>query len=187
MVEDLLPRARDIAYAEFLSPALLLGAECALARGDRERSLRLFREFEDSTRHSLEYRRLFLPVAVRILVEAGDEGEASRLVDQAGESRSRRLRLSVLSARAVVTEALGGHEEAAALYAEAAGEWAAYGFVLEEARTRLGHGRCRLALGDAASARPELERARELLEALGARPTIDEVDALLSASVPAAG
>jgi class 3 adenylate cyclase/tetratricopeptide (TPR) repeat protein len=182
-VRELLPRARDIGYAEFLAPALMIGAECALAGGDAEEARRITREFEDVTRDSPEYRRLFLPLVVRILVGSGDVDEADRLVEQAGEARSRRLILSLQSARGVVDEARGRSEDAAVRYAEAAPGWAEYGFVLEEARTRLGLGRCLLALGRPDQARAELERARELFESLGARPLLDELEALLTPEV----
>jgi tetratricopeptide (TPR) repeat protein len=184
-LEALLPRARDIGYADFLAPALLIGAECALLSGDRERARSFASEFEDATRDRPEYRRLYLPVAVRIVLDLGELDEATRLVEPEGDPRSRRLRLSLLAARADVAEARGEHERAAALFGEAAREWGEYGFGLEEARSRLGLGRCLLALGR--ESRPELDRARELLESMGARPMIDEVDALLAAAGAPAG
>jgi tetratricopeptide (TPR) repeat protein len=174
--EELLPRAREIGYAEFLAPALLIAAEVALEAGDRSRALSSAREFETVTADGPEYRRLFLPVAVRILVAAGALEEAAALVERSIDLRARRLRLSMLTARGIVAEARGDVDAAIADYGEAADGWATYGFGLEEARTRTGLARCLVALGRHAEAAPELERARELLEPLGARPVLDEVD-----------
>jgi tetratricopeptide (TPR) repeat protein len=175
-VEELLPRAREIGYAEFVAPALLIAAEVALATGDGARALAYAREFEDVTAGGPEYRRLFLPVAARILVAAGAVDEAVTLVERSIDPRARRLRLSMLTARGVVEEARGDLEPALADYAEAADGWATYGFGLEEARTRTGLARCLVALGREAEAVAELERARELLGPLGARPMLEEVD-----------
>ncbi|MGH2636499.1 MAG: ATP-binding protein [Actinomycetota bacterium] len=179
-VEELLPRARDVGYPEFLGPSLMIGAEVALRTGDRELALSFVHEFEDLTSGIPEYRRLFLPIATRVLLGAGATDEAARLVEQAGEPSSRRLRLSLLSSRAEVAEARGEHERAADHFEDAADQWAEYGFRLEEARSRLGLARCRLALGRDVDARPEVERARELLEPLGARPLLEDADALLA-------
>jgi class 3 adenylate cyclase/tetratricopeptide (TPR) repeat protein len=181
-VEELLPRAREIGYAEFLAPALMIAAEVALATGDPALAVSYLREFEAATANQPEYRRLFLPVAVRVLVGAGAVDEAEALLRQSFDPNSRRLRLSMLTSRAVVEQARGDAEAAAADYREAAGGWASYGFVLEEARTRAGLATCLLALGRGTEAGSELVRARELLEALGARPMLEEVEALLAQS-----
>jgi hypothetical protein len=95
---------------------------------------------------------------------------------------SRRLRVSLTSSRAIVAEARGEPERAAELFRRAAEDWAEHGFGLEEARSRLGLARCVAATGRADLGRAELERARELLEPLGARPMLQEVDSLLAAA-----
>jgi hypothetical protein len=71
------------------------------------------------------------------------------------------------------------------MYADLAPRWAEYGFGLEEARTRLALGRCLVALGR--DARAELDRARDLLEALGARPMLEEAESLLAGAASRAG
>jgi class 3 adenylate cyclase/tetratricopeptide (TPR) repeat protein len=184
-VEEFLPAAREIAYAEFLAPALILQAEVSLARSDEAGARAALREFEDATQSAPEYRRLFLPVAVRILIAIGALDEAAGMVERAGEAPSRRLQLSLAASRAVLAEARGDHEDARSRYAELAERWSTYGFALEEARTRMGLGRVLLALGREDEARPELRRARELVDALGAAPIREEIDALL-AGAPAA-
>jgi hypothetical protein len=67
----------------------------------------------------------------------------------------------------------------AAGYARLAPGWVDYGFGLEEARVRLGPGRCLVALGRRTGARGEPEKAKALAEQLGAEPVTSEVDALL--------
>jgi class 3 adenylate cyclase/tetratricopeptide (TPR) repeat protein len=177
---ELLPSAREIGYAEFLAPALILSAEVALARADRDGAREALRDFEGATTTAPEYRRLFLPVAVRILIAVGDLRGAADIVERAGEATSRRLRLSLASAHAVLAEARGELEDARARYADLAGRWARYGFALEEARARFGLGRALVALDREDEARVELERARELAADLGARPLLEEIDAALA-------
>jgi class 3 adenylate cyclase/tetratricopeptide (TPR) repeat protein len=179
-VEELLPQAREIGYGEFLAPALMIAAEVALATGDRPRCRELVGEFEDRAKANPEYWRVFLPVAARLLVSLGEVDDARSLLAATGDAGSRRQRLSVLSSRAVVEEVVGAIAAAADRYREAADGWATYGFGLEEASTRTGLARCLLALDREAEARSELGRARALLEPLGARPMLDEIEDLLT-------
>lgn len=180
--DDVLPRAREIGYGEFLAPACMIAAEVALARDDPAGARSFVREYRDATSDNVEVRRMFLPVAARILVRAGAVDDAEQLLEGFGEPGSRRVRLSLRSSRAVVTEARGDHDASAAEYRELADLWGGYGFGLEEGRSRLGLGRCLTALGRDDEARPELERARALLGALGARPLLEEAEALLARS-----
>jgi class 3 adenylate cyclase len=184
-VEVVLPQAREIGYGEFLAPALMIAAEVALATGDRSRSRGLVGEFEERAKANPEYWRVFLPVAARLLVSLGGVDDARALLAATGEGGSRRLRLSVLSCRAVVEEGAGAIAGAADRYREAADGWATYGFGLEEAGNRTGLARCLLALDREAEARSELERARGLLEPLGARPMLEEVEELARAAATA--
>jgi tetratricopeptide (TPR) repeat protein len=164
----------------------MISAEVALARGDPTSALAFVREYRTATAENPEYRHMFLPMASRILARAGQLEDAAELLAGAGEPGSRRVRLSLRTSRAVVTEARGDHEAAAAEFRELAAEWGSYGFGLEEAGARLGLARCLIALGRDAQARPELERARAVLEPLGARPLLEQVDALLGRA-PARG
>ena len=84
-----------------------------------------------------------------------------------------------------LAEYAGNHAEAAAVYADAAERWRAFGNVPEEAYAHLGHGRCLAAIGDAAAAEPFL-RARDLFQSLGYRPALAETEALLADATPAA-
>jgi class 3 adenylate cyclase/tetratricopeptide (TPR) repeat protein len=181
-VEEVLARARDFGSSEFLAPACLIAAEVALAGGDVVGAMDAVREFEAATEDNPEFRRLFLPIVTRILVGVGAIDEADAIVTETEERSSHRVDLSVRSSRAQIDEARGDVEAAATAYRDLAGRWCSYGFDLEEARSRLGLGRCLLALGREDEARPELERARGLLEPLGARPALEEVDACLTRS-----
>jgi hypothetical protein len=104
-----------------------------------------------------------------------------------GERLPLRMRLSTESATAILEEARGEVAAAAERFRRAAQGWAEYGFVLEEARTRTGLGRCLLVLGRTDEGRRELERARELLEPLRARPMLDEVDRVLAGAGASTG
>jgi hypothetical protein len=55
----------------------------------------------------------------------------------------------------------------------------------EEAQALLGRGRCLLALGRAPEAAQPLREAREIFARLGARPALEETDALLEQVDPA--
>jgi hypothetical protein len=186
-VEALLPDAREIGYGEFLAPALAIGAEVALGRGDGARARSLLAEFEKGAKANPEFWRIFLPVAVRLAVEVDALDLADELMSMTGQGFPRRMRLSIESSTAVLEEARGDAAAAAARYRNAADGWAAYGFGLEEARTRTGLGRCLFALGEAERGRLELARAREILEALGARPMLEEVDRILARAGAPAG
>jgi class 3 adenylate cyclase/tetratricopeptide (TPR) repeat protein len=176
-VEELLPMAREIAYAEYIAPSLMIATEVSLARGDRDDALAYLRELEAAIAHSPEYLRMFGPLAVRTLLSVGLVGEAARYVEE--PSGPLRVRLSMLTSAALVAEARGDHDAAAVRYAEAVAGWAQLGFGLEEARSRIEYARCLQELGREADSRAELERARELLEPLGARPFLEEIGALL--------
>jgi hypothetical protein len=177
-VEELLPPARAVGYGEFLAPALVIGAEVALATGDPQLSRSFVDEFVEATASNPEYWRIFLPVAVRVLVAGGATEEASRILAAGFDPNSRRLRLSMTTARAIVEEARGELEAADRDFREVADHWEEYGFTLEEARTRTGLARCLVGLGRLDEAAMEIARARELLEPLGARPMLEEVEAL---------
>jgi tetratricopeptide (TPR) repeat protein len=185
-LEELLPGAREVGYAEFLAPGLVIAAEVSLARGDADRARAFGREFVEVTDAQPEYRAIYLPVIVRTLVGAGAVEEAERLVAESAAPTSRRQRLSLASARGVVAAARGDQATAVSSYEEALSGWGTYGFSLEEARVLLGLGGSLLALGRREEARPHLLRAREALSGLGARPFLREADELLRrATAPA--
>ena len=112
-------------------------------------------------------------------VAAGAIELAEGLLDS-GDHLAARHQHSVLTGRAVLTEARGGHEAASALYAEAAERWADYGFALEHGQAALGAGRCLVAVGRHHEAAARLVEARRVFDALRAGPLLAEADRLLA-------
>jgi class 3 adenylate cyclase/tetratricopeptide (TPR) repeat protein len=179
IVDELVSRARAIEYPEFLAPALMIAAEFEQLRGNVSGSRSLVDEFLDVTADYPEFRRVFLPLATRVLVSAGALDEAEDVVRDAAEPTSKRQGLSLLTGWAIVAEAHGRFEEAATLYEECERAWGEYHFPLERGRSLLGIGRCRLACGATRDALAALSEAREVLFSLGARPLVGEIDDLL--------
>jgi len=183
LAQQLLPRAQLIEYAEFYAPALMIAAETERARGDLAAASQHVHEFAELTEENPEYRGLFVPVAVRLLVAVGDVDGAEGLLPEASETRTRRHRLALDTALAVIAEARSEAGVAAA-YRDVAAGWRDYGFLLEEGLTLLGEGRCLVAAGDP-GAGEVLARARSVLSRLGARPLVGEVDALTGVAATA--
>jgi class 3 adenylate cyclase/tetratricopeptide (TPR) repeat protein len=180
LADELLPQAERIEYAEFTAPALMIAAEAERSRGNLEGASRHVREFAEITEDNPEYRGLFVPVAVRLLVEVGDVEGAEAILPDALAVRTRRHRLALDTAVAVIAEARG-EAGAADRYRAAAGGWADYGFLLEEGLTLLGEARCRMSAADT-GAGEVLAHARSVLSRLGARPLVAEADALAGAA-----
>jgi hypothetical protein len=87
--------------------------------------------------------------------------------------------LNALAAcRAQLAEAAGEQDEAAGIYADAAGRWRQFGNVPERAYALLGQGRCLTVLGRAEADEP-LREARELFASMGYKPALAEAEALL--------
>jgi len=120
-----------------------------------------------------------LPLAVRTAHAAGDGALAERLAGSLAPLQPV-TRHALAAARALVTEARGEHEAAAAGFADAAARWHDFGVPYEEAQALLGQGRCLVALGRAPEAAQPLVQAREIFERLGARPSLAETDAFLA-------
>ena len=177
--QEVLPLAREIGYADYLAPPLVLSAEVALLQGQDALAREHLRDFVRVTAETDDYRTMLLPLVVRALVGLGDVGEAVELVEGVRSPSTVRLQLSLLSSRATVAEARGDLARAADLYREAAVGWGEYRFGLECARLSLGAGRCLLALGREEEGVPLLVEAGRLLRPLGARPLLEEVEALL--------
>jgi len=93
----------------------------------------------------------------------------------------------VITARALLAEQRGQHAEAADLFAAAASRWEQFEVPWERAQALLGQGRCLLALGRPAEARPLLTAARDVLASLGARIGLAETCQLLAQAADLAG
>jgi tetratricopeptide (TPR) repeat protein len=183
---ELLPRTREIGYAEFLGPALVISAEVAVARGRAAEAIELAEEFASLTEDELDYRTLFLPLVARQLVAAGAVDRAEALVASTPDRPSAwRVGLSAITARAVVAEARGDFGGALERYREAAVGWGEYRFGLECGRSTIAVGRCLLALGRDREAVRALTEAKAILASLGARAFVAEADDLLARAVAA--
>jgi class 3 adenylate cyclase len=119
-----------------------------------------------------------LPLAVRLAVKAGDLALAERLAAHVRPALPLR-RHALASAHASVAEARTEHEAAAAGFTTATAGWHDFGVPYEEAQALLGQARCLVALERAPEAALTLERAREILARLGAKPALAEVEEIL--------
>jgi hypothetical protein len=137
-------------------------------------------KFRTSTAAQPTYRAGFLPLAVRLLARAGEQERAAGLLDVDGSAAgsSRRLRLSVDTAVASFEERWGDPAVALELLGAVAKGWEAYGFPLETALCRVGAARCLVRLGRSEEATAPLSQARASFEALGARPLLDDLEAV---------
>jgi class 3 adenylate cyclase/tetratricopeptide (TPR) repeat protein len=179
LMPETMERARAIGYAEYVAPVLMLAAELATIGGDADAAVALTDEFLGVSEGQPDLRRAFLPLAVRVLVAAGQIARASALVDADTHPATKRQKASVLTAHAVLAEATGDDDAAAARYAEAVASWTEYDFPLERGRCGLGAGRALLRLGRADEGVARLRDARAVLERLGASALAAEVDELL--------
>jgi len=80
---------------------------------------------------------------------------------------------------ATLAAAHGDLETAATGFADAASRWHDFEMPYEEAQALLGQGRCLTALGRAPEATPPLEAARAIFARLGAKPALEETEALM--------
>jgi class 3 adenylate cyclase/tetratricopeptide (TPR) repeat protein len=178
-----LPRARDIDDLQQLVPALVNAALVEHASGDRAAALSLVEEAARTTAERAGGRRfLGQHLADMVRIAAGPAPALARDLVADAETTATRYRLTAATARAVLTEATGEPEPAAARYAEAAAGWSAYGQALEHALALLGQGRCLTQLGRP-DAEPVLRVAHHHLTTLGARPPAAEASALLQRTV----
>jgi class 3 adenylate cyclase len=158
----------------------LAGAAAALvlAQDAPSEARELLTELAESARtHRTPYYARQLGTAVRAALLAGDGAVAERLA-RSLEPHSPLDEHALCAARAALAEHAGDHEEAAALYANAASRWQEFGNVPERAHALLGQGRCLRALGRPGAEEPLLE-ARELFASMGYEPMVAEADGLL--------
>jgi len=173
--ERLIGLARDIEDLQVLVPALAVTALVEQAQGRTRQAVALIDELDHLTKEHHGWRARCMPTAVRVLILADEVDEAHEFLSEMDVSAARD-RHSVLTGKAIVTEAKGRLEDARGLYSQAAQRWADYGSVLEEGQAYLGLARCLISLGDRDAATESLLRARALFANLDARPLLDEVD-----------
>jgi len=117
----------------------------------------------------------FVPVVVRAAMAVGSLDLAREIA--ADDSRLSPLREhGQVTCRALLAEARGAHEAAAAGFADTVARWHEFGVPYEEGHALLGQGRCLVALGRAPEAAAPLAAAREIFARLKARPALEETD-----------
>jgi class 3 adenylate cyclase/tetratricopeptide (TPR) repeat protein len=187
LVEEFLPRAREMGDPQILVPALISAALVEQAHGNTGEGRARVGEFADVTRDRAAWTRgVHLPDALRLLTSAGELELAETLPPTETEVDTR-TKHAVETARAILAEARAEPEQAAERYARAAERWAEYGSVFERAHALFGHGRCLVALGRSGEAEEHLREAREIFLGLGAAPLVAELDALLGGDAAATG
>jgi class 3 adenylate cyclase len=181
LIEEILPRARELEDAQQLSPALAAAATVATARRDQASAAACVAEFEHLSVQATSVLG-YLPGVWRASVQTGGLEPLGRLLDQVLELDPRLHRFAS-SGSAIRAEAHGEHELAEPLYARAEQGWNDVGCVVERAHALAAQGRCRLALDRSDAAAPLLE-ARRIFASLGARLPLGEVDELLATAAP---
>jgi tetratricopeptide (TPR) repeat protein len=163
-VATFLPRAREVANPQTLTPALALAALAFAAVPDPGEAVALIQELERTGVYATSgYNYPFLPAVLRICVAADELALAESLVIRTRSSVETPLSRHVASsAKAILAEAHGDTRGAAAFYAETAAGWEEWGSAVERAYALLGLGRC----GDEEAARA----AAAVFEELGATP-----------------
>jgi hypothetical protein len=164
---------------EFGAPAALLVAETHRAAGDAEGARRGVDTFAELTAISPNFRALFAPIAARALVALGDVDLAERLIPDHSDARTKRHRVSLMTARAVVAEARGLTNDALTGYKLSISQWRSHGFRLELGLTLIGAARCLLELDRRDEAADALLEARDVLRPLHAAPALAEIADLL--------
>jgi class 3 adenylate cyclase/tetratricopeptide (TPR) repeat protein len=173
LVEDFLPRAREIDDPQVVFPSLATAAFVRSERADQAAALELLDEVRRRVRagHDLRWARSALDNH-RICLRAGAASLLESLMEAGRPAEPRRRHLHD-AARAALAEIHGDLEAAAALYGTAAEGWKAYGSVPEEAQALLGLGRC-------SGSEAALQAAGGLFASLGAVPFVEESERLLT-------
>lgn len=180
LVDDFLPRSRVARDPQALAPALSAAAAVAAERGDLAAAVALVKEYETAIRKvPSPQASAHLPELVRIALAGGDHDLGRRLLELSPFELGRPGH-AVVAAKAVLAEGTGETESALALHREAAERWAGYGYVLGEASSLYGSGRCLLELGRPFDSTSPLTAALELFKRLGATPSADRVDETLA-------
>jgi tetratricopeptide (TPR) repeat protein len=177
--EWFIPRAKEIGDPQVLWQAMAVASVGRLDRGDRQGARSLVQELVRLTEGVPLRTSWLVPEVVRVMIELGDVDRARGIVDDGVPPiPTLVIRQGVL--RALLAEADGDLEGAAAAYRQAAEAWESGGYAFERAHALLCAGRCLVALGRPTDASGDLARAREIFASLGAEPLLREADDLLS-------
>lgn len=177
--ETLLPRAREIGDGQVVVPAFRVAVIVRSESGDVSGAVALVEELDELARGRTGVRSWLLSGASRACLGAGASELLRSMIDQGTEHLLRDANC-VVSARAVLAEIEGAHDQAVEGYDDAAARWASFPSILEHGHALSGTGRCLLALGRPFDAAERLTRARSAYALLEATPLVAEVDALLA-------
>jgi class 3 adenylate cyclase/tetratricopeptide (TPR) repeat protein len=181
-IQTCLPIAREVQDPQTLGFGLAVAALLEHSAGNASAATALAREYADVTRPESTTRFILqsFTEVIRVLIAAGRIEEAKMLVEEeTGRAIGLRQEGSVLTGRALLTEAEGNLAAALEGYEEAAKRWTAIGLVLERGHALAGAGRCLLGLGRGAEAEPRLRTARDLFAGLQAQPLVAQTNSLL--------
>ena len=161
------PAAQRIKDLQMLAPALMVAVVAYAAADDRARALSLAEEFEAATGEGpAEYRELYLPEIVRVVIAAGEPDLAHRIVGDR-PVHVRRTRLAVESSRALLAEARGDLDAADVGYRTAASGWEAWGGRFEQGHAAAGLARSLEAMGKVGEAALAASKADSIFAPLG--------------------
>jgi tetratricopeptide (TPR) repeat protein len=187
MVDELLPRAREIGDVQVVGLALWANALLENAQGRTAAAMPLLQEAAKIAARERTWLSVFMPDAMRILVSSGRVQEATELFgsllsfDNLFAARDLNAKES---AAALLAEAAGKTDDAVELFRAAARGWHDYGSVVEEAHALLGVGRCLIALGrpDEAGSGHRLWSRRDAPDPRGGRTSGARVRSVLNLS-----
>jgi class 3 adenylate cyclase/tetratricopeptide (TPR) repeat protein len=182
-IEWVVETARKVGHVD-ITPVALSCAAVVLASEAPDGARALLRELEQAPgARGVSYYMRQLTAIVRTALATGDRALAERLVERVMPHYPLDQH-ALCAARAQLSEHAGDLAEAAALYADAAERWHAFGNVPERAYALLGEGRCLLMFGRPGAERP-LREARELFASMGYEPALVETEGLLEQTAAA--
>jgi class 3 adenylate cyclase/tetratricopeptide (TPR) repeat protein len=167
---------------EWIVPTLATAALIRLAADDRSSARSLLEQIHRTPHASqIPYYPAYLPTMVRTALKAGAPGLGERLAGALGPLYPYKEH-ALHAARAILAEGRGDHMQAAGLYEDVAERWRRFGVLPERAFALLGQGRCLVAVGNTAAARP-LREARGLFDSLCVTPEVEETNLLLQQAI----
>jgi tetratricopeptide (TPR) repeat protein len=175
LIEEMLPRAREVGLPRIVVPSIALAAEVELARGRQAAAVQLIHEIGSTTEMDPTWRVRVLAVSVRVLTRCGELEYADELI-QGSSPRTPSDTANLLTARATLDEARGSLESSVAFYQDAVDAWTKHGHLVERAQALFGEGRCLVQLGRMQEAMQRLRAARDAFASFGAGPLTVEVD-----------
>ena len=183
-VDEVVVRARESGEPQLYAEAFSAASRLLLVQGRPQQARQLLLELDPvvGIRDEPIYATV-LAELVRTALALGEPALAVRLVEGV-ESGTPLAEHALTACRALLAETASDHIQAATIYAEAAERWREFGNVPERAYALLGQARCLVAL-DRREADPLLRETHDLFAAMGYKPALAEVEALLTQTAAA--